>query len=91
MWSDPVLLSRPLKKSRDQDPDFWHRSRDEEQEFHKASSSDLEDRDLGLEITRLASSSRSSHALLVFSCRARNKFNLPTAKKDNFHVFQRSW
>ena len=41
------------KRSREQDQDFWQRSRDQEQDFHKLNSSDLEDQDLGLEITRL--------------------------------------
>jgi hypothetical protein len=36
-----------------QDQDFWQRSQEQEQDFHKLNSSDLEDQDLGLEITRL--------------------------------------
>lgn len=31
------LLSRPLKKSRDQDQDFWSRSRDQDQDFDQRS------------------------------------------------------
>ena len=39
--------------SRDQDQDFYQGPRDQEKDFHKPNSSDLEVQDLGLEITRL--------------------------------------
>ena len=44
---------RSLKRSRDQDQGLCQRSRDQEQDFHKPNSNDLEDDDLGLEITKL--------------------------------------
>ena len=39
----PVLLSRPLKKSSDQDWDVWWRSRDQGQDFDQKSRDQVQD------------------------------------------------
>ena len=40
------------ERSRDQEKDFWQKCQDQEQNIHKLNSSDLEDQDLNLMITR---------------------------------------